>query len=214
VAKAELYPSFSLVGSFGFLSTDTGSASLGDIFSWSSRAAAFGPTFQWNILNYGRIANNVRVHDARLQSLILNYQDTVLRAQQEVEDGLVEFLKAREQIDFLKKSVKAAERSADLALMQYRGGSTDYTTVIMAQQALLREQDHLAASRGESPLGLVAVYRALGGGWEIRKGKPFVPEDVKAVMKARTDWGDLLLTPTGPRVTPDSKKTLFRLPDW
>ena len=214
VAKAELYPSFSLAGSFGFLSTDTGSASLGDIFSWSSRTAAFGPTFQWNILNYGRITNNVRVHDARLQGLILNYQDTVLRAQQEVEDGLVEFLKAREQIYFLKKSVNAAKRSADLAVMQYRGGSTDYTTVIMAQQALLSEQDRLAASRGESPLGLVAVYRALGGGWEIREGKPFVPEDVKAVMKARTDWGSLLSTPLELPPAPDSEKTVLRAPDW
>ncbi len=160
-----------------------------------------------------RIAG-VRVHDARLQGLILNYQDTVLRAQQEVEDGLVEFLKAQERINFLKKSVDAAKRSADLALMQYRGGSTDYTTVILAQQALLSEQDLLAATRGESPLGLVAVYRALGGGWQIREGKPFVPEDVKAVMMERTDWGDLLTSPPELPPVPGSEKTIVRGPDW
>ncbi len=214
VAKADLYPSFSLTGSFGYLSADVGNAELGDIFSWSSRTATFGPSFQWNILNYGRITNTVRVQDARLQELMLNYQDTVLRAQQEVEDGLVEFLKAKERINFLKKSVDAAKRSADLALMQYRGGSTDYTTVILAQQALLREEDLLATTLGEAPLGLVAVYRALGGGWQIREGKPFVPEDIKSVMKARTNWGDLLSAPIEPPPAPGAQKPIVRGPDW
>jgi NodT family efflux transporter outer membrane factor (OMF) lipoprotein len=214
VAKADLYPSFSLSGSFGFLSADVGNASVNDIFSWSSRTAVFGPSFKWNILNYGRITNNVRVQDARLQGLILSYQDTVLRAQQEVEDGLVEFLKAQERVGFLRKCVDAAKRSADLALMQYRGGSTDYTTVIQAQQALLSEQDRLADTQGESPLGLVAVYRALGGGWEIREGKPFVPEDVKSAMMERTDWGSILSAPLEPPPAPDSGKSLLRGPDW
>ncbi len=214
VAKADLYPSFSLNGSFGFLSADVGNASVGDIFSWSSRTATFGPSFRWNILNYGRITNNVRVQDARLQGLILNYQDTVLRAQQEVEDGLVEFLKAQERIDLLNKSVNAAKRSAELALMQYRGGSTDYTTVILAQQALLSEQDRLAGTQGEAPLGLVAVYRALGGGWQIREGKPFVPEDVKSAMMERTDWGSLLSAPLEPPPAQDGGRSLLRGPDW
>ncbi len=214
VAKADLYPSFSLSGSFGFLSANVGDAGLGDIFSWSGRTATFGPSFQWNILNYGRITNNVRLQDARLQGLLLNYQDTVLRAQQEVEDGLVEFLKAQERADFLEKSVAAASRSADLALMQYRDGSTDYTTVITAQQALLAEQDRLAATRGEVPLGLVAVYRALGGGWQIREGKPFVPEDIKSVMMERTNWGSLLSEPLKPPPAPGSEKIIVQPPDW
>jgi len=214
VAKADLYPSFSLTGSFGFLATDVGNAGLGDIFSWSSRTVNFGPSFQWNILNYGRITNKVRFQDARLQTLILDYQDTVLKAQQEVEDGLVEFLKAQERTAFLEKSVAAAKRSADLALMQYRGGSTDYTTVILAQQALLNEQDRLAATRGESPLGLVAVYRALGGGWEIREGKPFVPVEIKKDMEVRTNWGSLLSEPMKLPPAPGSQETIVRGPDW
>ena len=214
VAEADLYPSFSLNGSFGFAATNIGGASVGDIFNWNSRIATFGPTFQWNILNYGRITNNVRVHDARLQSLIIIYQDTVLRAQQEVEDGLVEFLKAQERIGFLKKSVHAAGRSADLALMQYRGGSADYTTVILAQQSLLGEQDRLAATQGELPLGLVSVYRALGGGWQIREGNPFVPEDVKSIMMKRTNWGDLLTAPLDLPPAPGTEKSVLRGPDW
>lgn len=214
VAKADLYPAFSLTGAFGFAATNVGAASVGDIFDWSSRTAAFGPAFQWNILNYGRITNNVRLQDARLQSLILTYQDTVLRAQQEVEDGLVAFLKAQERIGFLGKSVDAARRSADLALMQYRGGSADYTTVILAQQSLLSEQDRLAGSLGEAPLGLVSVYRALGGGWQIREGRPFVPENVKSVMMKRTNWGDLLTEPIELPPAPGDDKVLLRAPDW
>lgn len=214
VAKADLYPAFSLNGAFGFAATNAGSAGVGDIFDWSSRTVTFGPTFQWNILNYGRITNNVRVQDARLQSLILTYQDTVLRAQQEVEDGLVEFLKAQERVSFLGKSVDAARRSAELALIQYRSGSADYTTVILAQQSLLSEQDRLAGTRGEAPLGLVMVYRALGGGWQIREGKPFVPEDIKSVMVKRTNWGSLLTEPLELPPSPGSDAPVFRAPDW
>lgn len=115
---------------------------------------------------------------------------------------------------FLKKSVHAAGRSADLALMQYRGGSADYTTVILAQQSLLSEQDRLAAARGESPMGLVSVYRALGGGWQIREGNPFVPEDVTSIMMKRTNWGDLLTSPLDLPPAPGSEKPVLRAPDW
>ena len=206
VAKAELYPSFSLVGSFGFLSSDAGSFDLSDIFLWKSRTATFGPSFQWNILNYGRLTNNVRVQDARFQELLLNYQETVLRAQQEVEDGLVDFLKSQERVSYLSKGVEAAMRSAELALIQYREGATDYTTVLTAQQALLEQQDLLANGQGDVPQGLIAVYRALGGGWELREDQDFVPVEVKEEMEERTDWGGLLSS--------DKKEIVIRTPDW
>jgi NodT family efflux transporter outer membrane factor (OMF) lipoprotein len=214
VAKADLYPSFSLIGSFGFLSSDVGKFDLDDIFLWESRTASFGPSFRWNILNYGQITNTVRVQDARFQELIVNYQNTVLRAQQEVEDGLVAFLKGQERVDLLSKAVEAAKRSADLALIQYREGATDYTTVLTAQQALLSEQDRLAGSQGEVPQGLIAVYRALGGGWEIREGKDFIPLETMAEMKERTNWGGLL-KPAAVQQPPDAKPTAsIRTPDW
>ncbi len=89
VAKADLYPAFSLAGTFGLLATDIGKSNLRDMFKWSSRDIQAGPSFLWNILNYGRIANNVRVQDARFQELLITYQNTVLKAQQEVEDNLV-----------------------------------------------------------------------------------------------------------------------------
>ena len=210
VAKAELFPAFSLNGTFGFLSSDVGRFKLGDITSWDSRAWAFGPSFQWNILNYGQITNLVRVQDALFQEFVLAYQDTVLRAQQEVEDGLVVFLKAQERVVLLTEAAAAAKRSADLALIQYREGATDYTTVLTAEQALLSQQDSLANQQGDVPQGLIAVYRALGGGWEIHEGQEFVPTDIKETMEERTNWGSLLK----PAAVEPPPSRLFRAPDW
>ena len=192
VAKADLLPAFYLTGTFGFQSTNLGGSTLGDIFRWESRGMTAGPSFQWNILNYGRLRNNVRVQDARFQELLLAYQNTVLKAQQEVEDSLVAFLKSQVQARFLAESAAAAQRSVDLAVIQYREGITDFTTVLTAQQSLLVQQDNLAATVGNIALNLVGVYRALGGGWEIREGEPLVPPSVQEVMRKRTNWGKLL----------------------
>ena len=175
VAKADLYPAFSLTGTFGFLSSDVGNFNLGDMFQWSSRTVQVGPSVQWNIFNYGRITNNVRVQDARFQELLITYQNTVLTAQQEVEDDLAAFLKAQDRAGFLAQSAAAAKTSLDLAVLQYREGIVDFTTVLVAQQALLNEQDSLAVTLGNISSNLVGVYRALGGGWEIREGKELVP---------------------------------------
>jgi len=210
VAKAELFPAFSLNGTFGFLSSDVGRFKLGDITSWDSRTWSVGPSFQWNILNYGQITNLVRVQDALFQELVLTYQDTVLRAQQEVEDGLVSFLKGQERVVLLRVAAAAAKRSADLAIIQYREGATDYTTVLTAEQNLLSQQDSLASQQGDVPQGLIATYRALGGGWEIREGQEFVPTDVTETMEERTNWGGLLK----PAAVEPQPSRLFRAPDW
>jgi NodT family efflux transporter outer membrane factor (OMF) lipoprotein len=192
VTKAALFPAISLTGTFGLLSSDVGSFSLGDIFLWKSRTANFGPAFQWNIFNYGQITNQVRVQDARLQALLVTYQNAVLIAQREVEDSLVAFLKSQERAQSLGESTAAAQRSLDLATLQYREGITDFTTVLTAQQALLSEQDSLAITLGDISSNLVGVYRALGGGWQIREGKDIVPDVIKEQMVNRSDWGDLL----------------------
>ena len=138
VTKAALYPAISLTGTFGFLSSDVGSFTLGDVFLWKSRTANFGPALQWNIFNYGQITNQVRVQDARLQELLISYQNTVLTAQREVEDNLVAFLRSQERARYLAESTEAAQHSLDLATLQYGQGITDFTTVLTAQQALLK----------------------------------------------------------------------------
>jgi NodT family efflux transporter outer membrane factor (OMF) lipoprotein len=210
VAKADLYPAFTLTGTFGFLASDVGRFHLSQIGSWDSRTGSFGPAFAWNILNYGQITNSVRLQDARFQESIFGYQDTVLRAQQEVEDGLTGFLQSQIRLVSLEAAAAAAKRSADLALIQYREGATDYTTVLTAQAALLAQQDSFATGRGDVPQGLVAVYRALGGGWEIRDGQRFLPADVTQVMGNRTNWGGLL-EPAA--VQPETERHLLT-PDW
>jgi hypothetical protein len=173
VSKAQLFPAFSLTGTFGPQATDVGAATLADMFNWRNRAGSMGPTVQWNILNYGQITNNVRFQDARVQELLISYQNSVLKAQQEVEDNLVAFLKAQERARFLSDSTTAAMRSLELAVIQYREGITDFTTVLTAQQALLSEQDSLATTLGDISRNLVGVYRALGGRLGDSRGSGF-----------------------------------------
>ena len=211
VAKADLYPAFSLTGSFGYLSTDFGTSRLADIFKANSAMIAAGPSVSWNIFNYGKITNNARVQDARFQELLLTYQNTVLQAQQEVEDYLAAFLRYQENAESLARSAAAAKHSLELATIQYTHGSTDFTTVLTAQQSLLVSQDSLAVSIGNIALNLVGVYRALGGGWEIRLGEEILPPKIKEMMAKRTNWGDLL-SPAS--YMPTNCPSEIRAPDW
>jgi NodT family efflux transporter outer membrane factor (OMF) lipoprotein len=212
-AKAQLYPAFSLTGTFQVLATDIGTSSLSDMFSWNNRLFSFGSTFQWNIFNYGRLINNVRLQDARFQELIANYRNTVLQAQQEVENGLVAFLKAQDQTALLGESVAASKSSVGLAVFQYREGAIDYTTLLTAQQNLLTRQDQLASTKGQIAQSLVSVYRALGGGWEIRLGSDFVPSEIQKEMAERTYWDGLLKRKELP--SPATKpQFLPPLPEW
>jgi outer membrane protein TolC len=213
LAKADLYPAFSLTGTVGFQASDVANFYMGNLFQWQSRSAGFGPAFQWNLFNYGRITNQVRVQDALFQEALIAYQNSVLKAQQEVEDNLVAFLKAQERARFLSDSTTAAMRSLELAIIQYREGITDFTTVLTAQQALLSEQDSLATTLGDISRNLVGVYRALGGGWEIREGQDFVPESIKETMARRTNWGRLL-APAAVALAPEGQGRLIRAPDW
>ena len=105
VAVASMYPAFSLAGAFGFASTNLGPSSLSDMFLWQNRVAQAGASFFFPLLNYGRLINQVRVQDALFQQAVLNYQNTVLTAQQEVEDGLSAFSTSREALASLDTGV-------------------------------------------------------------------------------------------------------------
>lgn len=198
IAKADLYPSFSLFGSLGFVASDgasvtsTGKDGPGQLFEKTSLEFIGGPSFRWNIFNYGRIKNSVRVQDARYQQLILNYQNTVLRAAQEVEDAMAGFLRSKEEVDFLKDSVVASERAVELALLQYRDGASDYTRVLNTQEFLVNQEDALTATKGNVARNAIAMYRALGGGWQIREHNDYLPDKTKQDMRERTNWGSLL----------------------
>jgi NodT family efflux transporter outer membrane factor (OMF) lipoprotein len=163
VALAELYPSIAITGEISVQAEE-----FSDLFQSLSTGGAIGPSFRWNVLNYGRIINNVRVQDARFQELIAGYQNTVLAANQEVEDALVSFLRTQSQIKSLASSVQETQLALDLELIKFKEGATDFTGVFVLQGELVRRQDQLASAQGEVVASLIGVYKALGGGWEIR----------------------------------------------
>jgi NodT family efflux transporter outer membrane factor (OMF) lipoprotein len=168
IAMTDWYPHISIDGNVGVTARN---------FSQLATPAAFngniGPTFSWDVLNYGRIANNVHLQDAKFQELLLDYRSTVLNANQEAENGLITYLKAHDEARELRASVIAANRAAIIVVAQYRVGTVDFTTVSQIEQNLVTEQNLYAQSLGQICQGLITVYRALGGGWELRLGPDY-----------------------------------------
>lgn len=176
IATSDLYPRFSLFGSIGFATSGDGgmqsnNADAGDLFSSDSVRYTVGPAFSWPIFNFGRLRNNVRVQDARFVQAALNYQNTVLEAAREVEDALAAYLRDQTRVGYLTDSVGDARRSVELALVQYRQGSTTYQRVLDTQRFLVRQEDQLASTQGDVALNLIATYKALGGGWETAQSE-------------------------------------------
>jgi len=192
VAQADLYPAISLTGFIGGYAATLNSHGLGQVFTAQGLTYSFGPQFQWNILNYGQITNNVRLQDATLQQYLVNYQNSVLTAQQNVENGISTYLQSRIAVAKLRYSVKAANGALSLSILEYQQGTRDYTSVLTSEQNLLTAENDLAIAEGNVPLGVAAVYEALGGGWQIREGNDFVPPATNAEMRTRTNWGDVL----------------------
>jgi NodT family efflux transporter outer membrane factor (OMF) lipoprotein len=163
IAVADLYPAISINGTLGYQARN-----FSDLFSSQSLTGAVGPSFQWNLLNYGRIANNIRLQDARLCEAVALYQQTVLQASEEAENGLVAFLRAQRRARLLDESSRAASKAVQVIREQLGVGKIDFNQYAVIQQALIQQQDLWAQARGEIAVGLIEVYRALGGGWEIR----------------------------------------------
>jgi NodT family efflux transporter outer membrane factor (OMF) lipoprotein len=163
IAESFFYPSISLVGQFGY-----SAEFIKSLFNPQAFNGTFGPSFSWEILNYGRVLNNVRLQDAKFQELVTDYQQAVLLAQQDVENGLVTFLKAQLFAKLQKESVDYAQSAVNLVLDQYELGTVEITQVILLEQTLVTQQDTLAQAQGEIPTGLIQVYKALGGGWQLR----------------------------------------------
>lgn len=197
VAKADLYPHFTLVGTVGLRASDSlltrgGKSEHGDLFDGNSVEYFAGPSISWDIFNYGRIKNQVRVQDARLQQSLVNYQNAVLRAAREVEDSLTGLVNDRRQLILVEQAVDASIRSVDLSMLQYREGLVDFQRVLDTQRGLSSAQDRLAEVRGSLALNMVGVYKSLGGGWQIREGQAFIPDEARKQMSERTDWGKIL----------------------
>jgi NodT family efflux transporter outer membrane factor (OMF) lipoprotein len=175
IAESEFYPHIAITGTIGLQAENAS-----QFFESGSLVGAIGPGIRWNILNYGRIRNNVRAQDARFQQSVLNYQDTVLRANEEVENGLVAFLREQDRLKFLEKSTGAAARSVEIAMRQYEKGVIFYQPLLDSERALVQQQDALAESRGLIGINLIAVYKALGGGWRARLAGQQPPAGMEA----------------------------------
>jgi outer membrane protein TolC len=165
VAEADFYPQIGVTGFIGYAASD-----IRRLFAEKSFLGLILPNFQWKILNYGRIVNNVRSQNAQFQEEVLKYQQTVLRAGQEVEDALVAYLQYQLQAESLAESVKESEDAVELVQAQYKAGLVDFNRVFTAQSQLVTLQDQLASARGNIALSLISAYRALGGGWQCDAG--------------------------------------------
>jgi NodT family efflux transporter outer membrane factor (OMF) lipoprotein len=161
-AAADLYPRFSLTGIVGFQSLD-----LADLAEWPSRFWATGPTVRWPVFDAGRIRANIRVQDARQEQALARYERTLLRSLEDVENALVAYAREQERRHLLVEAVRADREAVTLATERYTGGLTDFLNVILAQRALYTSQDALAQSETAVVVNLIALYKALGGGWEV-----------------------------------------------
>ncbi|HEV3003402.1 MAG TPA: efflux transporter outer membrane subunit, partial [Pirellulales bacterium] len=174
IAQADFYPAISITGDIGYTA-----AQFSRTFSGNSLEGFVGPTFQWKILNYGRIRNNVRVQRAAFQETVAAYQQTVLQANEEAENGLIEFLQSQQETTNYAESVAASKKAVTAALAQYDGGLVSFIWVSFLEQNLVQQQNQLALAKNNIAQGLIQVYRALGGGWQIRlRGGEAVPGQV------------------------------------
>jgi len=207
VTKAELYPSLTLAGTIGFTADE-----FGDLTDSDSSSRLVGAGVRWNIFNFGRIKSRVRANDARLQQALEAYEVTVLNALREVENAQTAFVKSQQEAESLQAAAESARRAVDLASIQYRDGIADFNRVLLAQEALLFQEGLLTDTRGRVARNLVAVYRALGGGWQIRDGKDFISTGSKDSMRERTNWGGLL-DPEAAEPVPEGDRGKWRAPD-
>ena len=162
VAIGELYPKFSILGSFGL---DARQFDL--MFQRNAIGASIGPNMQWQIFSYGRLRCNILVQESRQDQRGLRYQATVLRAAEEVDNALVNYVRERQRVGHLEKTVEASRRAVELSGKRYLGGDVSFQRVLDSQRSLLLSQDALAVSRANVALNLISLYRALGGGWQL-----------------------------------------------
>ena len=163
IAQALFYPIMQINGNMGYSAQN-----FADLFKSSAFNGSVGPSFQWNILNYGRILANVKLQDQKFREQVLAYQQQVLQAADETENGVVTFLQAQQQTKDAHAAVIAAQKAMDIVIAQHKVGTVDFNRVATIEQTLVQVQDLEAQSRGLIATGLIQVYRALGGGWQIR----------------------------------------------
>jgi NodT family efflux transporter outer membrane factor (OMF) lipoprotein len=174
IAESELYPHISIAGTAGWEA-----GTFPDLFKSGALAGTIGPGFRWNVLNYGRLLNNIEAQNARFQQAIANYQQSVLKANEEAENAITAFLHFKNQVQLLGESVKEAREAERVAEVKYREGEIDFNRLFVVQQLLLGQQEALTSAKGAAAQSLVELYRALGGGWENSQAREIISSNVE-----------------------------------
>jgi outer membrane protein, multidrug efflux system len=165
-ATAQLYPQFSLTGSFGIDSSD-----LKHLPEWSSRYYSIAPGISWPILDWAKLHAAIRVTNEEQTQALLTYQTAVSQALKEVEDALVQYGQEHRRRAALAEAVAQARRARDVTAQIYSQGLADQTATLQAERAVFQAEDELAQSDASLRTELVALYKALGGGWEVAKNQ-------------------------------------------
>lgn len=171
VATADLFPRVSLAGSVGYLANTLSGLGESDF-----RTTSFGPFLTWPAFDLGRVRARIRATDATAEGALAVYEQTVLTALEETENALARFANARRRQAHLQVAAEASERAVELARLRYSNGVDSFINVLDAERQLLELQDQLAQSETESGLALVALYKALGGGWENNVASQVQPD--------------------------------------
>ncbi len=161
IAEADFYPHISLTGNIGVAAED-----FGKLFSTGSGVGVISPNFSWNLLNYGRIKNNVKAEQAAFQVRCNAYQNTVLAALREAEDAQVAYIYGFDRVEYLRRAAAGAASAVEKGESLYNAGSIDFGRVYILQSSLLLQQDELAAAEGDLAISLIQMFKSLGGGWE------------------------------------------------
>jgi outer membrane protein TolC len=187
-AETDLYPHLSIGGTVGSSAMHSNDLFKSETEFWSLLGA-----FEWDVLSYGRLSSNVRLQDAIFQQLLVDYRNQVLQAQGEAENAIVAYLKSHQQLESYRAASEASRRAVEVAVIRYQEGEMDFNTLITTLASNVQQQDLLAATRGSVSSNLVQVYRALGGGWELRDNRDpveMLPDSTKNEMRARTNYWD------------------------
>jgi len=161
VEKADLFPRVSLSGFLGFITGD--SSELGES---SSRAWSAAPMISWSAFDFSGVRANVRGAEARTEAALAEYEQTVLRALEETENAFVNYAQQRQRLASVIEQADASRRAAELARIRYREGALDFLRLLDAERTVLEAEDAVAVAEAELNEAVVAIYKAMGGGWE------------------------------------------------
>ncbi|WP_193215016.1 efflux transporter outer membrane subunit [Luteolibacter marinus] len=166
VAEADLYPRFTLAGTFQLQALDAE-----NLLESRSRNYSFGPSFRWNIFSAGRIQSQIAIEESRTKQAYYAYQNAVLKGVEEVENSLASVANERERLAALNDAVEASAKTVSLVTDNYREGLIDFQNVLDAQRTIFANEDSRAVSQGQIAVAYVSLYKALGGGTRMRPPK-------------------------------------------